>query len=434
MPERRSPYAGAKDLQYSRELKAAQEAAKRGRNRREDDGLRRANGRADHRREVAPQVKRPSAMRPGVSGAPENRGRKISGRHQPMTSSIDRRRVAQNKEEARHLSAERSHGRKSSVQKKPRRKSRYRVKTRAKVLIVLLIGLILFGITRCVAPQQEKPDKNAGVVAPVVNPIDRKLSSDSAIVVDLENNKILYSKEPDAKRYPASLTKMMTLYVAIKENKDLDRTVVIPESAFTNLYEEGAATSGLMPGEALPFKDLLYAMMLPSGADAAKSIAILTAESESDFVKLMNDSAADLGMKNTYFTNVTGLQDPKQITTARDMALLLRVGVKDKTFRKVITSMEYVTAPTAQHPEGLALAHSLKKQKEKYDSTLSTQPFELIGGKTGYTPEAGICLASIAKSTDGRMAIAVTLRAHGDSDNYYPIIEDACTLYDIAFE
>lgn len=300
--------------------------------------------------------------------------------------------------------------------------------------MVLLIGLLVFGISRCVAPHQEKPDENTGAVTPVENPIDRKIASDSAIVVDLESNKILYSKEPDAKRYPASLTKMMTLYVAIKENDELDRTVVVPESAFADIYEEGAATAGLMPGEALPFHDLLYAMMLPSGAEAAKSIAILTADSETDFVKLMNETAAKLKMKNTYFTNVTGLQDPKQITTARDMAILLRAGMKDKTFRKVITSMEYVTAPTAQHPQGISLVHSLSKQKDKYRGTLAEEPFELIGGKTGYTPEAGICLASIAKSTDGKMAIAVTLRAHGDSDNYYPIIKDACTLYNIAFE
>ncbi len=434
MPERRPPHPSARDLQYSRELKAAQEAARRGRSRREDDGSRQRTDRTDRKLVSAPPTRRPSAMRPGASGVSANRRRSSSDQRQPLPPSTGRRPVSQRTEQLHRPSSERPHERTTTARKKPRRKSRYRVQPRAKVLIVLLIGLILFGITRCVAPQQEKPDDKAGAVTPVVNPIDRKLASDSAIVVDLENNKILYSKEPDAKRYPASLTKMMTLYVAIKENKDLDRTVVVPESAFTDIYEEGAATAGLVPGEALPFQDLLYAMMLPSGADAAKSIAIITADSESDFVQLMNKTAAELGMKNTYFTNVTGLQDPKQITTARDMALLLRFGVKDKTFRKVITSMEYVTAPTAQHPEGITLTHSLRKQKEKYNSTLSTEPFELIGGKTGYTPEAGICLASMAKSTDGRMAIAVTLRARGDSDNYFPIIEDACTLYNVAFE
>lgn len=320
--------------------------------------------------------------------------------------------------------------------RRTKRRPRYRLKLRAKILIGLLLLLLVVLMARCTFTKNE-PERIVGQsqqTGTEVNPLDRELRSDAAILIDAANQKVLYQKNADDKEYPASLTKMMTLYVALENNKDLDRVVTVPNAAFNSLSEKDAATAGLIPGETVPFKDLLYAMILPSGADAAKSIALITSGSEEDFVQKMNDTAKELGMKNTYFTNVTGLSNPKQVTSAADLGKFLLEAMKNQSFQEILTTYQYTTSPSAQHADGIDLSHTISKNLEEFKSLFNGKSYEIIGGKTGFTTEAGLCLASVAKSSNGDTVIAVTLHALGDANNYYPVFKDAATLYDYAFE
>ncbi len=322
----------------------------------------------------------------------------------------------------------------NSSARTPRRR-RMRMKLRAKVLLVVMALLFVAGVVRLVSPADDGVEiLSENPVSPSMSGQQVAIQSDAGILVDMESDKVYYNKKADEKHYPASLTKLMTLYVALQENKDLKRTVVVPEAAFQNLEKEDLAVAGLIPGEALPLEDVLYAMILPSGADAAQTLALISADDMGAFVRKMNQAAEKLGMTNTYFTNATGAHNPKQVTTAKDMALLLREGMKNKTFRQVVTAKSHTTAPTAQHPKGLSFSHTVAVQEKIFADELKRHPYNIIGGKTGYTPEAGLCLASVARSTDGRQAIAVTLRARGDTQNYHPVFEDAMHLYDIIFD
>lgn len=137
--------------------------------------------------------------------------------------------------------------------------------------------------------------------------------------------------------------------------------------------------------------------MLPSGADAALGLACATAGSEADFAALMNRRAAELGMAHTHFKNATGLHDPGHYTTVSDMARLLRAGLENPDFRALFTTLYYQTAPTNRHPGGLGLSSTLNALMD----TPCPNGVTLLGGKTGYTEEAGLCLASWLKRAGG---------------------------------
>ena len=218
----------------------------------------------------------------------------------------------------------------------------------------------------------------------------------SAVLIDVKNNVVLAADEAEERIYPASLTKIMTLIVAVEKCSDLDSTFTMTSDILDSLIIENASVAGFSAGEKVSIRDMLYGLMLPSGADAAVGIAEYISGSENEFVKLMNDKVTELGLKDTHFENCTGLHHPNHYSTCHEIAKILEYALKNDIMLKVLSTYQYTTAPTEQHPEGILLTSTLfsRMYGNEPDSAF------VVGGKTGYTLEAHHCLASFAVSCD----------------------------------
>lgn len=250
------------------------------------------------------------------------------------------------------------------------------------------------------------------------------LYSPKSILADVSSDKVMAEHNSSDRIYPASLTKIMTAVLVIENTEDLEQKVVLPDEIFQPLYEQNASMAGFLPGEEVPLKDLLYGVLLPSGAECCSALAQQTAGSEEAFVTLMNEKAKKLGMKDTHFTNTTGLHDKEHYSTVKDISVLLRYALKNECFKTVFTSSRYSTHPSAQHPEGFTFYSTMFK----YMESSKVAGGEILGGKTGYTQEAGLCLASLAR-VNGREYILVTAGADGNHQTEQYHILDAVKVY-----
>lgn len=253
------------------------------------------------------------------------------------------------------------------------------------------------------------------------HPLLENVVSDAAIVMDRSTSQILDEKNPDERIYPASMTKMMTAILAIENLPDLNQTITITNNMLAGLLEANAATAGFQAGDQPTVRDLLYGAALPSGADASNALSYtITDSNPSAFITMMNDKAKEIGMMDTNFVNDTGLHDVNHYSTVHDMSKLLQYCLKNKTFREIFSAKEYTTSPLASAPEGLHFHSTMWRAASHYDTS------GLIGGKTGYTENAGHCLASWAE-VNGMQLIMIT--AHADT----PIdetthLQDASTI------
>ena len=247
----------------------------------------------------------------------------------------------------------------------------------------------------------------------------------SAILIDQNTGTVRYEMNADEKLPPASITKIMSLLLfmeALDSGKiALTDTVTCSEAA----AGFGGSQIWLKPGEEMTVDDLLKAVAVQSANDATVCLAEYVAGSEEAFVQLMNQKAAELGMKNTHFTNATGLTDTEHYSSAADMAKLLQAALHNTTFRTIFTTEHYTTTATAQHPEGVSLTSTLLG---KLDGTELPTGTQIEGGKTGYTAAAGLCLASLA-TVNGKEYILVTLAAPGDHGTEQYNIRDAVHVY-----
>lgn len=235
---------------------------------------------------------------------------------------------------------------------------------------------------------------------------------------------ILGEENADESIYPASLTKMMTVLLAAENFDDLEASVTLDEELFSPLWAANASLAGFEPGEVVTVRDLLYGALLPSGAECCAAIAQALDGSEAAFAGRMNRRARDLGMENTHFVNATGLQDSDHRSTVRDLAILLDAALEDPTFREVFTAQRYSTSPTNLHPDGITVYSSAFSLLQDADLGRMT----LLGGKTGFTDEAGLCLATLAEA-DGTEYILVTAGAPGQSHTDTAHAQDAATVY-----
>lgn len=251
-----------------------------------------------------------------------------------------------------------------------------------------------------------------------------ELYSPYLMLVRLKDQKVVSNIRSEERIYPASLTKIMTTIVAIENIADLKETMILPKKIFPDLYAANASMAGFLPGEEVSAIDLLYGTMLPSGADASIGLAIGISGSEKEFVKLMNKKAKELGMEDTHFTNVTGLHNENHYTTVKDIATLLEYSLKNETFRQIFTSERHSTASTNLHSGGITFYSTLSKRIDTYEFDGG----RIIGGKTGYTGEAGLCLASLAEK-NGTEYILVTAGAEGNPYTEQYHIIDAFTVY-----
>lgn len=251
------------------------------------------------------------------------------------------------------------------------------------------------------------------------------LYSAHMLLMDLENQNIIARVKSDEKIYPASLTKIMTAVVCLEAAGDLSDSVSLSQENYDALNKKNASMAGFMPGETVSALDMFYGMMLPSGADAAATLAEKYFGSEEKCAMAMNGRADTLGMHQTHFTNVTGLHDDDHYTTLEDMAKLLVYALDDDMFRKIFTTSVYETSKTAAHPHGIVL-------ESTFFSRISLDTMEtltLLGGKTGFTDQAGLCLATLANA-GGREYILITAGAPGRSSNSPFHIVDAVNVYE----
>ncbi len=250
------------------------------------------------------------------------------------------------------------------------------------------------------------------------------LDSPYASLMDAQTGELLAVKRGDEKIFPASMTKMLTVITAIENIPDLDATIYMEEDFYEDLYDEDASRAGFEPGEEAVIRDLLYGALLPSGAECCIELARQAAGSESAFVDLMNQKVADLGLVQTHFTNCTGLHDTEQFSTCTEMAKILRSAMQNETFLDVFTTHRYSVNPTSIHPEGFTFWSTLFKATADEIVTGG----EIIGGKTGFTDEAGHCLASAAEIY-GEKYILVTAGWAEDPENELYHIDDAFRAY-----
>ena len=256
-----------------------------------------------------------------------------------------------------------------------------------------------------------------------VNAIELGISSKNAILYNMDSGEVLYEKDADEKVSIASLTKIMTALVSIENIKDLDSQVVLTTDDFKGLVEANAVTAGFTKGEVVTYRDLLYGLLLPSGADAAKALARNIAGSEENFIKMMNEKVGEMNLKNTHFSTVIGLDDDNNYSTAREVALIFKEALKNEDFKTIITTKEYTSS------DGKVKFHStIQSNAKKFEIDV---PY-ILGGKTGTTTDAGLCLATIAKENDVNYML-VTLGALYDKKAPHNI-EDAQTIYDYFIE
>ncbi|OAT74714.1 D-alanyl-D-alanine carboxypeptidase family protein [Parageobacillus thermoglucosidasius] len=244
------------------------------------------------------------------------------------------------------------------------------------------------------------------------------VSAQSAVLMEQHSGRILLEKDAHTKRRIASITKIMTAILAIESGK-MDDTVTVSARA---VRAEGSSIY-LKEGEKIKLRDLVYGLMLRSGNDAAVAIAEHVGGSVEGFVLLMNQKAAEIGMRNTEFANPHGLDDAENhYSTSYDMALLMQYAMKNKEFRKISGTKVY------RAPNPGEKGDRVWRNKNK----LLTNLYEYCtGGKTGYTKRANRTLVTTA-SKDGLDLIAVTLDAPDDWNDHIAMYEYGFKHYIIA--
>lgn len=243
-----------------------------------------------------------------------------------------------------------------------------------------------------------------------------------AIIIETATGRAVAARNPHTRFYPASTTKIMTLLVACENIKNYEDTFTMNLEITDPLYVAEASVAGFLNGEEITMTDLLYGLILPSGADAAIALAEKISGGEAEFVKLMNKKAEELGLTDTHFVNTSGLYDSEHYTTAYDMAVILDTALQNPVCKKVLSTYRYTTSKTPQHPEGIELSATL------FDYMYGTEPktATVLGGKTGFVNESGYCIASYGKSneTDNEY-IVVTLK----NSSRWPAVHGQIDLY-----
>jgi len=260
--------------------------------------------------------------------------------------------------------------------------------------IVLLIMAIILILPRFALAEDDAPD----------------VTAKSAIVLEASTGKVLYSKDADERRYPASTTKMMTLIVAL-EHGNMDDLVTVSDNAANT---EGSSLS-LVAGEKMKLLDMLYGMMMISGNDATVAVAEYIAGSVPNYARMMTEKAKAIGANDTNFVNSSGLPDPNHYSTAADLAKIAAYGYKNPLFAKIVgTEHVVLPSPDKDHIRDL---YNENRLLWLYDGG--------NGVKTGYTDAAGRCLVSGAKRNGIQLVVVVL-----DSDHMW---DDSMALLDYGF-
>ncbi|MDE7406325.1 MAG: D-alanyl-D-alanine carboxypeptidase [Clostridiales bacterium] len=272
-----------------------------------------------------------------------------------------------------------------------------------KILIIVCCALFA---AMCCAGTCVRADEVATVGGTTVGS-----SAAAMALVDGDTGELIYSKNCDARREPASTTKICTAITVIENQTILDIPMPIPDEA---VGVEGSSLY-LQKGEMLTVRDLLYGLMLQSGNDCAVALAIIVGGSVDGFVTMMNETAKKAGAKNTHFANPHGLHHEDHYTTARDLCAISYYAMQNELFREIVSTKRHTTP---------YYGHDYKRNFPNKNKIL----FNYEGGngiKTGYTRHSGRCLVSSA-TRNGKTYICTVLNC-GD------MFEECMRLMDCAF-
>ena len=235
----------------------------------------------------------------------------------------------------------------------------------------------------------------------------------AAALFQLDTAEVTYAENIHEKLYPASTTKLLTAYIALKYG-NLEDTVTISKEAVGVPLDSSRA--GLLTGDKLTLEELLYGLMLPSGNDSAVAIAEYISGSEKAFAELMNEEARKLGATNSNFINAHGYHDDNHYTTAYDLYLILKECVKNETFLDIVSSKQYTLDIDQKNG---TYRRVIWKQTNQFVTGLRSEPtgIDVIGGKTGTTDQAGSCLIMYSK-TDSHPYISVVMGADNKAELY----------------
>lgn len=249
------------------------------------------------------------------------------------------------------------------------------------------------------------------------------IQSQNYILYSIEADEVVAKKNNDIPLAAASINKVLTILTALDyiEEDQLDKPFNIDPKIFDNVAIE-AAVAGFYPNQSVTLRDVLYGVMLPSGADAAILLSYKLFDSSDGIVEAMNQKAKAIGMENTQIKNQVGLDDDDQYTTLDDLLLLLKTALDDELFYEIYTSARYTLSQ-----EDVTIFDGILMQVLEYDAP------HIIGAKSGYTLAAGRALSSLAD--DGNLSyILITTQAEGGYYDNNGALEDAVLIYDYMYQ
>ncbi len=259
------------------------------------------------------------------------------------------------------------------------------------------------------------------------------VGSPSCILMEASSGKVLYEKNANQVRYPASTTKIMTAILAL-ENCELTDVATVSRNAIHSIPPD-YVIANIKEGEELTVEQLLNVLLIPSANDVAIVLAEHISGSVSKFSDLMNEKAKEIGCKNTHFVNPNGIHNKNHVSTAYDLALIGRYAMKNATFRKIVQKTQYTLPATNKHSKADRTFKTTNDLLIKNTSKSKSNYYypDATGVKTGYTGEAGNCLVASAKK-DNMEVISVVLGAEFTKEGLSEKFLDTITLLDYAFE
>ena len=230
------------------------------------------------------------------------------------------------------------------------------------------------------------------------------IESGSVLVMDAGSGRVVFESDGFTRRYPASVTKVMTAIVVLENVHDLDEPVYFSRDAVNLPWY--AARLWMVQGETLTVRDALYGLMLSSGNELARALAEHVSGDIQTFVDEMNRRAAEIGAYNTRFANPCGLPGPNQYITAYDIALIMREAVQNPNFVQIISTAYYPFPATYEYPEGRVIHNTHRMIRRVFDYEFDPR---IVGGKTGFTNAAQHTLVSYARLDDFSLVVSVLL-------------------------
>lgn len=272
------------------------------------------------------------------------------------------------------------------------------------------------------------------IFSPFVNAEEEipDIASPSALLMDYSSGKILYEKNINEKRYPASLTKIMTAIIVL-ENCELSDIATVSYDAVMSL-SSGYVTANLQIGEELTVEQLLYVLMVGSSNDAAIVLAEHVSGSVEKFADLMNEKAKELGCTSTNFVNPNGAHDENHYSTAYDLALMARYAMKNETFRTLVSTTSYTLPTTNKYDREDRIFRTTNSLLHLDTSDRADNYYYqyATGIKTGFTTPAGNCLIASANKNNLEL-ITVVLGAGQTKDGLSQRYLDTLSLFDYGY-